>query len=71
MLVDVAKSAKLGQNEVNRFPLKEIFSTLSALSGLVPNYDNIHMIFFNLLHMHTSMSWFERYYFQDFQKPGL
>jgi len=44
MLVVVAKSAKLGQNEFSRFPLKEIFSGLSAfsaLSGLVPNCGGI------------------------------
>jgi len=41
MLAAIAKSAKIGQNEFRRFPLKDIFSgfsALSAFSGLVPNY---------------------------------
>jgi len=41
MLAANAKSAKIGQNEFSRFPLKKKFSrfsALSAFSGLLPNY---------------------------------
>jgi len=43
MLADDAKSAKFYQNEISHFPLMEIFSGYSAISGLVPNYAQSYM----------------------------